>query len=224
VHVDEHHPDTQRGENARVLEADDPGTDHGERLRQLLHPQQIIGCEDAFAVATTIRITDRRRTDRDHNMGGRHLLSHAFLEQIEANAMRIDERRTGVEDVDVISQQLMACDVDFVVNDLIHAEQEIPHRDVLLDGIGRAVNAAFPIAGQPERRLAQRLARNRAGVDTDATDYRFLLHDRDALFQLRGLNRRPMTGRSRANDEEVVVVGHVTPRLAVERVHIRSPV
>jgi hypothetical protein len=51
----------------------------------------------------------------------------------------------------------MAGDVDFVLDHPVGAEQQILHRDVLLDGVGSAIEFARAVAAKLERGLAQGL-------------------------------------------------------------------
>src|SRR5262249_4808783 len=126
--------------------------------------------------------------------------------RIEPHPVRIDERRLRRENVDAVAHQLVPRDVDLVADHVIDPEQQIAHRDVLLDRVGGAVETALAVSRQPQRRLAQRLARDRSGVDADTADDGALLDDRHAFIELRRLDRGAMTGRTRTDDEQVVIV------------------
>src|SRR5262249_29601222 len=141
----------------------------------------------------------------DHDVSGGDFLTQPLLQQIEAGAVRVDERRAGGEDVDGVSEELGGREGDFILGDLIHPEQQGAHRYGLPCRGGSAVETAFPIAGQAEGRLAQRLARYRARVDADAADDGFLVDNRDPLVELRRLDGRTMAGGTGADDKQVVV-------------------
>ena len=126
-----------------------------------LDVQQVVAGEDVLAVARRKRIVHRRRPDRDDDHRGADLLDHALRARARRpQAMRIRERGLRGEDVDAVAHQLMAGDVDLVADHVIDAEQQVAHRDVLLDRVRGAVNPALAVAGKPQRRLAQRLARD----------------------------------------------------------------
>ena len=86
------------------------------------------------------------------------------------------------------------------------ADRGIVGRTIQLDA--QAVELALAEAGEKERRLAQRLARERARVHGRAAGGRRALDARDALAEVRRL-RRPLLARGTdADDHEVVVEGH----------------
>src|SRR5262249_43819681 len=84
---------------------------------------------------------------------------------------------------------------------------------VLLDRVGRAVDAALAVPGEVEHRLAQGLAGDGAGVDAHAAHHRLALHDGHALIQLGRLDGRPLAGRAGTDDQHIVVVGWRCHRL-----------
>ena len=98
-----------------------------------------------------------------------------------------------------------------VRDDLVGADQQVLHRDVLLDPVRRAVELARAEAGEVEHRLAQRLRRDGAEIDADAADDRGLLDDRDLLVELGGLDRGALPGRAGADHHEIVVVRRSLP-------------
>ena len=94
------------------------------------------------------------------------------------------------------------CDFD----DRALAKHEIADRDVALDVKVDAVEPALAQAGEIERRLAQRLGWNRAGVDRRAARLRRALDDADALAEVRRLRGALFAGRAGADDDEIVMV------------------
>ena len=103
--------------------------------------------------------------------------------------------------------------VDLVADDVVDTKEQVAHRDVLLHGVRGAIDPALPVSREAERRLAERLARDRAGVDAHAADDRALLDNRDPLVELRALDGGPMSGWTRADDEQIVVVLRHRPHL-----------
>ena len=78
-------------------------------------------------------------------------------------------------------------------------EEQVLHPDILFDRIRVAVEGTLPVPGQVKHRLAQRLARYRAGVDAHATDDVCPLDDGDPLVDLGSLDRSPLPRRARAD-------------------------
>ena len=189
----------------RLYELDAQGIYDDERSRQLLDVEQVIAGEDVLTIAFRKGVFDSDRADGNYNPSGGGLLVDAFRHEFELDSMGVHKGCLGREDVDAVAHQLVPRDVDFRADDVIDAKQQIAHRDVLFDGVGCAVNAPLTIAREPERSLAKRLARNRAGVDADASDDRLLLDDGDAFIEFGRLNRGAVTGRSGTDDQQVVI-------------------
>ena len=78
------------------------------------------------------------------------------------------------------------------------------HRDVLGDRVVAAVERALAEPGEVQDRLAQRLRRNRAGVEAHAADHLLAVDDGDLLAELRRGDRALLAGRAGADDDEVV--------------------
>ena len=70
----------------------------------------------------------------------------------------------------------------------------------------QAVELALAVAGEEERRLAQRLRRERPRVDRRAAGLLRPLDERDALAEVRGLRRALLAGGAAAEDDQIVVV------------------
>ncbi len=89
--------------------------------------------------------------------------------------------------------------------------QQVGDRDLGLDPVAGAVHVALGEAGQVEHRLAQRLRRDRAGVDADPAHHGVPLGHGDPLAQLRRRDRGLLPARSRADHQQVVVVPMQVP-------------
>ena len=145
-----------------------------------VQPQNVVAAADALPIEGDVRVARGFGAGGDHDLAGgdvTHRARAVLVDVGQADGVRIDERRLGGEHLDLVAHQLVARDVDLVAHDVIGAEQQILHGDVLLDRVRRAVQTAQPIARQMQDRLAQGLARNRAGVDAHAADDRLALDD-----------------------------------------------
>src|SRR4030095_3636847 len=89
-------------------------------------------------------------------------------------------------------------------HDLLLAVHEVLHREVGLDLIVHAVEAAGAEAGEEERRLAERLGGDRAGVDAGAPGMRGHLDEGDTPAEVRSLRRALFACGPGADDDEVV--------------------
>src|SRR5688572_27222760 len=101
----------------------------------------------------------------------------------------------------------MAGDVDLVTDDLMGAEQQVFNGDVLLDGVGNAIERAFTESRQIEDCLPEGLARDGSGVDAYTTKDSLALDQSDSLIEFRGLDGCPLACRSRPDHDQVVVIG-----------------
>ena len=110
--------------------------------------------------------------------------------------MRIDEGRFRLQQFDPVAQQLMAVHVELVGDDIVGADQQVRHRNVVLHPVGRAVDIPLPVAGEVHHRLPERLARDGAGVDAGAADDGLAFHDGRFPAKLRRLYRRAVAGGS----------------------------
>ena len=109
------------------------------------------------------------------------------------------------DEFDIVAHQLMAGDVEFVLDHPVGAEQQILHRDVLFHGVGSAVEFARAVAAKIERRLAQSLRRDCAEIDAAAAEHGLSFDDCDFLVELRALDRSTLPGRPRADHQKIIV-------------------
>ena len=152
-------------------------------------------------------------TDRDHDAGRGHLVRAVPIDIDEAQRVRIDESGVRLNDLDSVALKLVSGDVQLVLDDVLGAVEQVGHRDILFYRVRGAVDAALAESGKVKRRFAQRLTRDRAGVDAGATDHRLVLSNSRPLAELGGLDRGALPGRAGADDEEVVIViGHFQSR------------
>jgi len=111
-----------------------------------------------------------------------------------------------------------------VTDDVVGAEVQVRHGDVLLDRIAGAVDAALAKAREVHDGFAQCFGWNGAGVDANAADDRGALDDQHAAAQLRGLNGGALPGGAGANHHKVVIKGrHEVPQNASQRIPVQFP-
>ena len=100
----------------------------------------------------------------------------------------------------------MTSNVDLMLYDLVGADQEVLHRDVLLDRVGGAIEFPRAITRQFENSLAQGLGRDGAEIDADAAEDARALNDGDALVELGTLDGGALAGRTRADHQQIIVI------------------
>ena len=190
--VDHGDPDAERGENGRVLEADDACADDNQRARQFLQGQDLVAGEDLLTIEIDMALARRRRADGDDDSVGGDFPVSPPVEAGKAQLVRIDEGRVRLQQLDPVAQQLMAVHVELVGDDVVGADQQVRHRNVPLHPVRGAVDIALPVAGEVQHRLPERLARDGAGVDAGAADDRLTFHNGRLLAELGRLYRCPV--------------------------------
>ena len=88
------------------------------------------------------------------------------------------------------------------------AVHEVGDGDVGLHVVFDAVETALLESREEERGLAQRLGRNRPGVDGGAAGLRGALDEADALAEIGGLRGALLAGGAGTDDDQVEVFGH----------------
>ena len=116
------------------------------------------------------------------------------------------EARGPVEQRDVVADELVADHGAFPLDDVARALREVFDRDLVLEPVAGAVDRPLAEAREVEDCLADRLRRDRAGVDAAPPTHAPPLDERDPPAELRRLDRRLLPGRARADDDEVEVV------------------
>ena len=210
--LDHGHAGAERGEHRGVLDADHAGADHD-------HASWAPAC-----IASTPSESSTRSSSNS-TCGGRAGRVPVAMTMFSAvtvlwspravaahgDGVRVVEARGAAEDVDVVAQQLVADHLHLAPDDVRGAGQQVVDGDVGLDPVAGAVHVALREAGQVQHGLAQRLRRDRAGVDADAAHHVAPLDDRDPLAQLGGGDGGLLPARSRADHQQVVVVHGVVP-------------
>ena len=126
--------------------------------------------------------------------------------QIDFDDVRRHERRAAAINVNAVAPDVVVNQFPtFLDNDAL-AVHEIADADV---GAHRNIDAIKPAllqTGQLQRAFAQRLGRNRSGIDARAARSRFLFDQRDAFAEIRRLTRAFFARRPGTDDNEVVVL------------------
>src|SRR4029077_15634188 len=127
---------------------------------------------------------------------------------LDDDRVRILETRAAPYDGDVVAIELLLDDVALAPPHLGDARQEL-----LQGGTARLHCVAGRLRGpcrlaEAQHRFAERLARDRTGVDAHATDDTTLLDDRGAEPELCSLDGGALPRRSASEAEEVEVVRH----------------
>src|SRR6059036_2651921 len=131
-----------------------------------------------------------------------------------------------VDQVDVVAIDVLEDERPERAHDLALTVEEIVHGEVTGHPVVDAVQPSLLEAREVEGRLPKRLRRNRPGVDPSAADLLGLLHDGDALAEVRGLSGA-LLARRPGSDHDEIVMCHVSasrgrrPRWRLAR-HVRG--
>ena len=202
VPLDDGHAGAERGEDRGVLDADHPGADHDERRGDLGHVEDAVGVEDGGLVELDVRRAGRDRAGRDHDLVGLDR-AHAPVRVGHLDPVLVDEPALPGQHPDVVSGELVSDHVHLARHHLLGAPDQILDGDLFLDPVALAVQAPLGQAGEVDRRLAQRLGGDRAGVRAHAADGVAALDHGDRGAHLGRLDRRLLPGRARAQHHEI---------------------
>ena len=125
---------------------------------------------------------------------------------VDLDGVRPDEVARCPDDRDAVAGELAADDVVLPADHVPGPGGQVGDGDLVLDPVRLAVDLALVDAGEVEDRLAQRLGRDRAGVDADAAEHVRALHHGHPPVQLRGRDGRLLPARPGADHEQVVVM------------------
>src|SRR5262249_23613326 len=121
---------------------------------------------------------------------------------LDLDRVRIEDARGAVEDLREVPVVEAGAELDLSRDHAIRALHEIRERDLV--AVSRVAEERIgPELHESVDRLAEGLARNRAGVRAAAPDRGVLLDDRDALSELRGLHRGALAAGARTDDDDV---------------------
>ncbi len=120
-----------------------------------------------------------------------------------SDLLRPDELGRAGDDGDAVAVEVARDLRDLLPGDRVQASHELAQAGVAIDVQGHAVEVAALEAGDVQRRLAQRLRRQRAGVHAGAADLARLLDERDLLAEVGGLHRALLARGTRADHHQV---------------------
>ena len=93
----------------------------------------------------------------DH-MGGADVAPAAPIHILQPDGICIHKGGFRGDQFDAVALELMADDVELMLDDMVRAIEQICHGDVLLDGIRRAVETVLAVSGKMQDRFAQGFA------------------------------------------------------------------
>jgi len=129
---------------------------------------------------------------------------------VNEEPVRIDEAGLSEDQIDAIARHLVLHDLNFVLDDVVGAKGEIFDRDRFFKAIFGSVQGALAKSRELQDRFAEGLARDGAGVGTDAADDFFAFDDADFFAELGGLDRSLLAGRPGPYDEKIVLSHQVS--------------
>ena len=122
----------------------------------------------------------------------------------DAHGVGVLEHGVARQQADAVAAELLAHHGGLGGDHARRAVEQLAHRLALgLLGPRRVEHVQRPLRQVLEHRLAQRLGRDRAGMDRDAAEPVAPLDDGDALAELGGLDRRPLAAGAGSDDEKV---------------------
>ncbi len=128
-----------------------------------------VAVENVFVVERNVRRPIGRGADRNQDpLGGVDMLVAGRAG--DRQLVRVEEFGGTDEGADAVALELMLQHLDLMLERHVQPHAEVGAVDLLLHPVGAAVEAALAPARQVERGLAQRLRRDRAGVDRNTAD------------------------------------------------------
>ena len=171
--------DPEGRERARVFAADDARANDREARRQRLNLEELRRVVDAVVLEGEHRGAKRRRTGGDeHVCGAQQFVGRA--KRGDADRMRIDKAAHAGNAFDACLLETHDRAFPRTLADALPRRRELVHARL---GAQRDVDAeqtARLQAAQCKRRLPQRFARYRAGIEAGAADVMLALDERDA--------------------------------------------
>ena len=193
--------DAERREHGRILDADDARANDGEGARERGQRPDVVAREDHLPVRHDAREGGGHGARADQDVGGGHLASSGGPR--DGEAVRVEEFRDATEHVDSVPLELIGDDGHLVGHDLPDPFDELRRRGSLRE------RARPPgprdRSGNAYDGLAQRLARYGPDLETGPAHDGTSLDDGHPPPELGGLHRAALTGRARAQTEQVIV-------------------
>ena len=201
--VDHRHLHPQGGEHRSVLDADDPGPDHGDAARQLLQVEEAVRSHDGLVVRLDAGGIAGAGAHGDQHLVRRQLA--APLGALHLQGVPVDERGSAAHDLDVVAPQVFLDDEELALDDALHVVDQLLHAGPGTgpELLGR-LQARTGIGALDS--LAEGLGRDGSRLDTDAADHLLLFDDSHLPAQLGSLDGGALAGGSAADADEVIGV------------------
>ncbi len=203
--IDHRHRGAEHGEHRRVLQADHPAAHHNERPGDPRQPRQGVGIDHDPPVERDVGRTGRARARGDDDRPGAHpaLVARAVD---HGEGGRVDEAGPAVEQPHAVALELVTRDRRLAVVDLADRGDEVDQVDTADTAVPPAEAVRLlPAPPRPhvEDGLAQRLRRDRARAQGDATERRPAVDDRGPVAELGGRHGGALATRPGAEGDEV---------------------
>ena len=140
VHLHQRHARAERGEHAGVFAADHAAAHNRQRARQTTQLEQAIAGENVLAIERNVVRLHNGCAHGDHDMPSGDFVFALLADEAEMHRVIIDDGGDAGKKLDAVALQLMLADLDLVADNVIRPQQQIAHGDVLLDGVGGAVD------------------------------------------------------------------------------------
>ena len=145
------------------------------------------------------------RTTGHQNLFCAHFKRCLFADNLDR--IRVDEARIPFQRAYIVSPQLRLDHIDLARHYAIRAKYQVLHVDTIFQHITLSVKRALTKATEIKHRFAQRLARDRAGVNAHPADRALAIDDGNFPSQLRGADRALLACGTAADDDQVIFVG-----------------
>jgi hypothetical protein len=188
------------------FDSDDPGADHDHRARHPVEMEHAVGVDHVAVVELDRRRAHWLGAGGDHDLLAADGALVGVLAARDPDGVRVDEAAGALQQVDVVAQQLCPDHLDLASDHMLGAGHQIGDRDVGLHPVALAVDVPQRQSAEIDDGFAQRLRRDRPGVDADTAEHRAALDDCHPLAEFRSGDRGLLPARSGSEHHEVVVV------------------
>ena len=198
--VDEVDFDLQPAKDRCVFATDHPRAVNGDVARRFFEIEDGIAVADARMGKIDIgRVIGPR--PRRYNKSPRRIAFNPAVEQRDLKRVCIDKGRPAQDNIDLVALVIARAKVNLMPDEGRGAVEQV----------GKARRAVGIVVDQLLDIVAQGLARNRAPVRAVAAHAGEIVDNGNALALFDGFHRRTFAARPGANDEDVVVEGHISP-------------
>ncbi len=196
-HQDDAH--AQRGEHARIFDADDAAAHHDQCIGEFRQVENLIAVDDRAAVDGHLGGVGRLGAGGDDDVLRLVDLGAALIGHLHVGW--VFEAGHSSEYIDSVARKLRLGHVDLGLDHVLDPERKVRHRDLFLDPVIHAVDRTIVIAGEMHHGFAHRLAGDGAGIDGDSANGSHALDHRGSLAQLIGVDGGTLPRGAGTNDE-----------------------